>query len=129
MHVNEMLASKYLKASDFPEPAILTVRSIESEPIKDQKTGRMVDKFILHFEEETRGLVLNKVNPKAIAKIYGPDTEKWIGKKLTLFATEVDFGGDMVEAIRVRAPKPAPARPPVREAENPADGMDDDIPF
>jgi uncharacterized protein (DUF1810 family) len=48
-------------------------------------------------------LVLNKVNGRAIMDMFGPHTEKWVGKSIQLFATTCDFAGRTVDCIRVRA--------------------------
>jgi len=77
-------------------------------------------KPILYFANQPKGLVLNKTNAKRIAKLYGPNTEGWIGKPVTLYPSECDFQGETVPCVRVResapamtAPQPAaPALPP-----------------
>ena len=38
--------------------------------------------------------------------MYGDDTDMWIGKAITMYATEVEFGGKMVMGIRVRMQPP-----------------------
>lgn len=65
-----------------------------------------------------KALILNKTNGKAVAKLYGKDTRTWIGKPLTLVATEVDFRGDLVDAIRVRTAQPASAEVPFNDEIN-----------
>jgi hypothetical protein len=70
---------------------------------------------VLFFREEEKGLVLNKTNTTIIAKLYGDDTDDWVGKPVTLYATEVQFQGDMVDAIRVRN---KPPRQPRKEKVN-----------
>lgn len=54
-------------------------------------------------------LVLNKTNMKAIAKALGSfESKEWLGKRITLFPTQCEAFGDIVDCIRVRpsAPKP-----------------------
>jgi len=52
-------------------------------------------------------VVLNKTNAKIIASLHGNETDDWPGKKIILYATEVDFRGEIVDAIRVRKRIPA----------------------
>jgi hypothetical protein len=53
-------------------------------------------------------LVLNKTNMKAIAKAVGSfESKDWIGKRITLFPTECEAFGEVVECIRVRSKPPA----------------------
>ena len=51
-----------------------------------------LDKWVCYFDGTDKGLVLNKTNLNTIARLYGDDTDLWIGKPITLFATEVQFG-------------------------------------
>jgi len=64
--------------------------------------GRKSKKPIVHFKDKERGLALNKTNGKAIAAMYGTDTSKWIGKRVTLYPTTTQFGGETKDCIRVR---------------------------
>jgi hypothetical protein len=53
-------------------------------------------------------LICNKTNARSISKALGnTETRNWIGKDIILVPTEVDFRGEMVDAIRIR---PAPSR-------------------
>ena len=73
-------------------------------------------KIILRFEETDKGFVLNKTNARRIADMYGPDTDAWVGKKITLAAEDTEFGGKSVKGTRVQIE---------RELASP----DDEIPF
>lgn len=131
--MNDLFPSNYLKAADFAEEdATWTIKALREEKIGQ---GRDADnKWILFFKEEKKGLVLNKTNANVLAKLFGDDTDDWVGQQVTLFATEVQFKDEMVEAIRIRSKPPkrpvAKAKPaPVAvEAEDEADD-DSDIPF
>ena len=120
MDINALFPSDYLKAADFPAPRVLTIRTIGVEPIGDEKQN----KPILHFAEETRGLVLNKTNGAMIAHTYGPETDTWLGKPIELHVEPVQFQGRVVDAIRVRVPQqalaPQPTAVPVQPSAQPA---------
>ncbi len=93
-------------------------------------------KPILYFAGKEKGIVLNKTNAKTVTNLAGsPNTEDWVGFAIKLYATHVEFAGEQVEAIRIKAAGVAarPARP-VAVAANAAVGghvdiTDDDIPF
>lgn len=125
--VSDMVPSKYLKAADVEESPVLTISHVKEETIGQ---GAQADKkWILFFEEEEKGLVLNRTNINTIAGLYGDDTDDWEGKKITLFATQVDFQGKQVDAIRVRnkQPKTREAKPAKTEpAPAPAPTVDPD---
>src|SRR5689334_21341120 len=107
--------SKYLKAADFEEPQMLTMRSVKMEEIANGE-----HKSVLYSHEHEKGLVLNKTNARAIAKLYGANPEEWSGKPIVAFNAMVEFRGDMVESIRLRAPKKSKPAPQRADSENPA---------
>lgn len=94
--------------------------------MKQEEVGRNKEKrWVIYFTDLDKGLVCNKTNAKLIAKaLNSDDTEEWVGKVIYLYSTEVEFGGDMVDGIRVRprAPKAAPQP-------KSTDSDDDEIPF
>jgi hypothetical protein len=115
MKIMGAFPSKYLSAADLQDkPHTLIMQRVEMETI-----GGDDKKPVLYFSKSQKGLVLNKTNSKQIAAQYGDDTDEWEGKPIVLFPAMVDYKGDTVEAIRVRAPKAA--RPgggtPIRQQE------------
>jgi hypothetical protein len=65
-------------------------------------------KPVIWFEGNVRPLVLNKTNSKTVATLYGNQTEEWIGKKITLYATTTTAGDQgVVDCIRVRPVMPS----------------------
>lgn len=131
MNINEAFPSNYLKSSDLRggSPTV-TMSHVTTEKLGDDQ------KLVLYFQGKEKGMVLNKTNANNIATIYGPETEGWNGKKVTLAVAWVDFQGRSVEAIRVRPPayqEPASSQQvrqnmPSSQNRDMAD-MDDEIPF
>lgn len=116
MNIDEMFPSKFLRAGDLAgNPMMVTIGGIAADNISGEK------KVVMTFSSGQKALILNKTNGKALAKMFGKELSAWIGKQIVLVPTEVDFKGDMVEAIRIRAPR-APAA-------TAADGLSDEIPF
>lgn len=126
MKISTAFPSSTLKAADIEDgDLILTVTDVQIETVGQGKDAE--DKPHVYFQETEKKLVLNKTNAATIAKLYGDDTDDWRGKRIALFATEVEFAGSMTMAIRVRmrapvsrppqdgqrqAPQPQGARPP-----------------
>ncbi len=101
MKIMNAFPSKYLRAADLEDQdKLVTIKHIQIEEIAGNE-----HKPVLYFVEETKGMVLNKVNSKIIAKAYGEETDSWPGKKVVMYMAMVDLRGDMVEAIRLRTPK------------------------
>ena len=124
MNINGAFPSNYLKTSDLGEAQpVVTIDRVEVEPVGRGKEMKPV----IYFAGKQKGMVLNKTNSKKISEIAGShDTDDWAGVQIKLFATEVDFQGETVEAIRVKGPHAAKAKPkPVAE---PVDDLEE-VPF
>lgn len=117
--VNELFPSKYLAASDLKgKDWVVRIQSITpAEEVGQAKDVRP----ILFFHEFPKGLVLNKTNAKRISKLYGGQTDDWIGKRVTLYPSECDFRDETVDCIRVRKEPP-----PVSEPDPDDDELDDE---
>jgi hypothetical protein len=115
-NINDAFPSNYLKASDLGggQP-IVTIDRVEFEAVGREKEM----KPIVYFVGKDKGIVLNKTNARNIANLVGSsETDEWSGFRIKLFATNVEFQGETVEAIRIKAAppngagKPAPVAPP-----------------
>ncbi len=76
-------------------------------------------------------MVCNKTNANTITKLYGDDTDAWIGKPITLCAREVEFQGEMVLAIRVSLKAPPIGQPAATKPAQPVstEPEQDDVGF
>src|SRR5262249_44486974 len=99
--------SKYLKKEDVTPPVTATISKV-SGPVNIGGEGAKKMRYMLHFEELDKPMVLNSTNGQLIAQITGSDeTDDWIGKRVTLYNDpNVSYGGKLLGGIRVRAPKP-----------------------
>lgn len=112
-HFRLLFQDEYLAAPDLHDKDVtVTIARVQVETLT-REDGKE-DRPVVHFEEmlrrpkkDQKRWVLNKTNAKAIAKLYGPETEGWRGKRITLFPSTCKAFGEVVECIRVR-----PKRPP-----------------
>jgi hypothetical protein len=107
VNINQAFPSKYLKASDLEGNTVI----VKIADVKVEAVGRDQDtKPVVYFEGKKKGLVLNKTNSNKIAQIaQSHETDEWVGVTIAIYPTEVEFSGESVEAIRVKAPKSAAA--------------------
>lgn len=112
-----------MKASDLPEE---TVVPFVIEEVKMEEVGRDKQiKPIIYFKGQDKGFCCNKTNANTIKKILASgDTDAWVGKTIKLYSTEVNFGDEMVESIRVSVKTGKATTKPV-----PATPADDEVPF
>ena len=106
-NLNDIFTHDSLKASDLQgRDCRVTIAGYEIVDFDDGK------KIILSFLKTDKTLVTNKTNANTIGDMYGAELDYWIGKQITLFPTQVDFGGKSVACIRVRIGQPQPAPAP-----------------
>lgn len=126
--ISKMIESKYIKTGDIEADGEdaqldLTIADVRQEDLRVDG-GETKSKWICHFEELERGLVLNTTNTKKLAELCGSElSENWPGKRVRLYVTPVQFRGEEVNAIRIKAVRPS------RQAQSPGDRVpsaDDD---
>jgi hypothetical protein len=136
--LDDLYPSKWLASADLEEDQdlVVTIKNITQEKMRDGTS-----KVCIAFREPgIKPFLANKTNCKTIAKLYGDESDDWLGKRITLFVTEVDFAGDSVPALRVRSkpPKDPKAAKPAAKATGPIipkepgdddDLGDDDVPY
>lgn len=127
--VGEMIESKYLKQSDIEDEATVTVAKVGKANVA-REGDEPEYKWLIKFEEFKKPMVLNSTNIKRLARACNSDdTDNWAGKKVVLYVDpDVEFGGNVVGGLRIRAQKDAGARPAPKPAGKFED-MEDDIPF
>jgi len=102
MDATEFIGGQFLKAENIDElpKKTLTIRDVTAMELNEKQ------KLVVSFEETTFQLVLNTINTKKLIDGTGTsETDKWTGKKITLMTREVEFGGKLVNAIRIQKVK------------------------
>jgi hypothetical protein len=111
MNLSEAYPSRYLKADDLNgDPITLTIADVVMTELGQGEDKQR--KLVLSFEDNDKEMVLNKTNAVAIAKLYGQETDEWVGKRITVIAREVDFKGVPTLALRVSIVKPKAVNKP-----------------
>ena len=127
MRIGEMKESKYIKKEDVGQGKLVTIADLQQQNVamEDQPPEM---KWIIHFHEFSKGMVLNWTNVQLIAKALGTEeTDEWKGKKIVLFEdANVSVGVKLTGGIRVRA---ARLKPDTQAEEPKKPDFDDDIPF
>jgi hypothetical protein len=103
MNINEAFPGKYIKSVDLKGREVtVVVASVEMETI-----NAAGERFpVMHFQGKERGMIIKKTNANRLEHMFGPDTENWIGKEITIRAEPVEFQGKIVDGIRVKIIKP-----------------------
>jgi hypothetical protein len=102
--------SKYFCAGDFTKEIVGTIQSVERAEFKNDD-GSAAAKPVLHFQDLPQALVLNKTSFTALSLMFGEDTDGWVGEKIALYPSRVDFKGRTTPTIKVKRPQKTAAAP------------------
>ena len=120
MHYRQMFDNKFIGAWDIPKgrDATVTISKVVAQEITSQRGKDR--KPVLFFQGKSKGMILNKTNCKTIARMYGEDTQNWVGKAIAVYASTTSAQGEEVECLRVRPGQPRKGAEPM-----PADAPED----
>jgi hypothetical protein len=132
--------SKWLNADTTPAERKFRIKLVTEEEVGIGKDKER--KLVVWFSNDSRGLILNRINNRTLRGAFGDDTGGWANKIIVLFPTMAEFRGTMKPALRVRipppkqaggngqTPKPAPTPPPAAAVIDPAEDseLNDEIP-
>jgi hypothetical protein len=107
-----LLASNFDQSNFFKAAEVATEKKLRIKNVTAEDVGVGKDKerkLVVHFTNDERGLVLNRVNNRALRGAFGDDCAGWTGNIIVLFPTMAEFRGEMKPALRVRIPPPKQA--------------------
>lgn len=139
MKTSQMIQSKFLKKEDFPQPLVMTIRGVAMEKVGNNGDAR----WVLYFNEHTKGIVLNVTKIRQLETTFGDDTDRWVGKRIKVMNDPtVMMGQQVVGGIKFIMPsvgvpgavvQPVSQQPPTIAqqvaAASPPDEFNDSIPF
>lgn len=109
INMNDAFPSKWLRADDIERETQVIIHDVTMEPIADDER-----KPVIWFEGYDKGMILNKTNANNVSGVYGPDSDAWIGKPMSLATAMVDFQGKSTRALRLYPPPRRTAAPAAR---------------
>ena len=90
MKISDVFPSKYLKAEDLEGANVtVTIEEVNREEVGPKKESKLVIRFV----NTRKKMVLNKTNATTIAKLYGEETDEWLGKRIILYSKDTEFQG------------------------------------
>lgn len=99
---DEMFPSRFLHARELRgKDVTLPISAADREVLANDK-GKEIVKGIVSFKGTTKQWPLPKVCGTALLKMFGPNPQDWVGKRVTIYPTTAHFGKEIVDAIRVR---------------------------
>ena len=125
MRMSNAFPSAFLKAADLMQsPGQSVTVSINGCQLEKVGEGELP---VVRFAGKDAGLVLNKTNSNVMVDAFGDDTDGWLGRVMEVYATKVQYKGDMVDGLRVRIPQ----QNEQKAAAEPQSvlNVDEDVPF
>lgn len=105
-HWRKMMDSRYIGSWDIDGDWTGTISNVEGGEVEGQG-GTKQKKPLITFKEAKKKLVCGATICKTIASITGSNNvDDWIGQRITLYVTETQAFGDVVECVRVRPKAP-----------------------
>ena len=114
----DVYPTKYFVAADFPQtPMVLQIEIARLE--KFENDDKEVEKLVVYFRGQKSGLIVGPtvwdqiadvVAADGVSKFDSDDYTKWKGHWLELYRDKTQFGGKMVDCIRVRKPGAIPLK-------------------
>ena len=106
-HWKKFFDKEYVGSWDLEDgDRTVTISKVEAGELHNQSTNTKEKKPVLSFEGRSKKLVMNNTNCKTVARLYGNDTDDWVGKDITLFRSQCEVGGETDDCVRVRPDAP-----------------------
>jgi hypothetical protein len=117
MKISDMIPRKFLTQSDFEQDLIVTVSKVEKRNVARADDPPEV-KWLVHFKEFDRPMILNNTNIHLLAKACKSDeSDTWVGKEVVAYTDpNVSFGAKVTGGLRIREYRETPATPSQRSA-------------
>ncbi len=107
-NISMIKSSRYLRKEDADPEITVTIREVAEENVSMEGAPDEY-KFVVYFEGQEKGVVLNWTNAQLTANAVGTsDMDQWPGKSITLYHDpNVSYGGKLIGGIRVKAAQQA----------------------
>jgi len=102
MDMSTDFEGEYLSAKSYEEGSrlVLTIKDARKAEFEDRKTGKPLSKWVLYFNEEEKGIVINPGNGKVLVQLFGQmvngrvrlETKELIGKRVAFIVTSSPVG-------------------------------------
>lgn len=112
MKVCDMFPRKYLAGVDLQDKAWrLTIASVDAERMSPAKGRPQEDKWILHFAETEKGVILSRTMAYQVAVALDTENaDQWLGRAITIYPEKMTVGGQERVGIRARRAETQPAK-------------------
>ena len=117
---HDSVASEWLSGLDLVGRTVnVQIAGVEEVTVPEPRTGRQICKVAVRFAGAKKALLLNATNAKALAKLFGPETDAWAGKGVALRPENVQAFGATHCTVRVAGAATVKLHKPATETPTP----------
>lgn len=108
-HWRTMIEREYIGSWDIAgRDVTVEISAVESVSVKSREVPKGKRKVVLTFVRTQKKMIANATNCETIEGLYGPDTDRWVGQRITLYVTQVRSPkGGQIPGIRIRPRAPS----------------------
>lgn len=115
---HESVASEWLSGIDLAGRTVtVVIAGVEEVTVPEPRTGKALRKVAVAFRSAKKRLLLNATNAKALAKLFGLETDAWAGKSVLLAPETVPAFGQTHCVVRVVGAAPVKMQKTAAETE------------
>lgn len=97
---------RFLSGDELEKETIVTIERTATEETFNPSSNSKEKVLAIYFKGAKKGVILNKTNSKAIAKVTGSIyVEDWVGKKIIIYPKRGRFFGEEMNVVRVKIQK------------------------
>ena len=130
--IDDVFGGTTIKSEDIKgKNPVVTIENVVPKDFTESD-GKTKKKLMITFVGAKKALVCNVTNARRIAHLYGNDYSDWKGRKIKLQVEMVDFGGRVMDGIRVFSPMDTSDQAPKKRVFNDTDmpdNFDNEAPF
>jgi hypothetical protein len=104
MDITKLYPRTYLAPADLGDKEFtLTIADVRAESVFVPGENKKARRAVVMFAKAKRGLLLSAHNAHAIEALYGPETDNWNGKTITLYVERgIKAFGKTHDVVRVK---------------------------
>jgi hypothetical protein len=119
-HWKSLMDREYLGHWDLPEgkDVVVIIESVNGGTVSNGSKSQK--KPIVRFKGKAKAAIFNATNCKTVERLYGPNTDEWVGKPIALYVASTNDPsnpGVQVPCIRVRPKAPQKRTEPATSSE------------
>jgi len=110
LHWRKIAKMPYLNGVEIEGNEVTTIVGFKEEKMYSQKEKAQEDQLIMFVKNHKQGIILTARKYKELEKLFGGEPAEWVGKPITIFATNEKHFGEFFPVIHIKGATP-PAKP------------------